>query len=371
MMSRTSIFLILAATTLLSAPAQAVNPPPSPLQTGSGSSGGATTVRERCSSCRSTAADRYREKLLLQIDSLRWHIENKRLSDEDRRRTVSELNATIRALQQSLDESTRSGSVTVTVEAQSAGEATRAPLAIARIPMRARGYLGVTFDGPSAEIQRPGDYSVRFYKYPRIALVEPSSPAERAGVMQGDTLMALNGTDVVDNEISFSKLLVPETKIVMRVRREGNSKELKVVVGEPPEYWVSRRTVPRQVDVSEIAPVAVGAAPVRTAQPPPQAVAVVPWTVYEGVGGARVETISEGLGKAIGVDEGVLVMRVRPGTPAARAGLRDGDVIRQAGGQKIRSVGELRGVIAMGDPEEGVKLLILRERKEKDVTLRW
>jgi hypothetical protein len=374
MMSRTSIFLVLAATTLLSAPAQAVNPPASPLQTGSGSSGGATTVRERCSSCRSTAADRYREKLLLQIDSLRWHIENKRLSDEDRRRTVSELNATIRALQQSLDESTRGGSVTVTVEAQSAGEAARAPLAIARIPMRARGYLGVTFDGPSAEIARPGDYSVRFYKYPRIALVEPSSPAERAGVLQGDTLMALNGTDVVDNEISFSKLLVPETKIVMRVRREGSSKELKIVVGEPPEYWVSRREVPRQVDVGGIAPVVVGASPVRTAQPAPPAQPerpIILWQEYEGVGGARVETISEGLGKAIGVDEGVLVMRVRPGTPAARAGLRDGDVIKRAGGQKIRSVGELRGVISMGDPEEGVKLLILRERKEKDVTLRW
>lgn len=377
-MSRTSIFFILAATTLLSAPAQAVNPPPSPLQTGSGSSSGTSTVRERCSSCRSTTADRYREKLLLQIDSLRWHIENMRLSDEDRRRTVSELNATIRALQQSLDESTRGGSVTVTVEAQSASEATRAPLAIARIPMRARGYLGVTFDGPSAEIQRPGDYSVRFYKYPRVALVEPSSPAERAGVMQGDTLMALNGTDVVDNEISFSKLLVPETKIVMRVRREGNSKELKVVVGEPPEYWVSRRELPRQVYVGgTAAPVVVGAAPVRTPQPAQPAPPAQPerpiilWQEYEGVGGARVETISEGLGKAIGVDEGVLVMRVRPGTPAARAGLRDGDVIVRAGGQKIRSVGELRGVISMGDPEEGVKLLIKRERKEKDVTLRW
>ena len=370
------MFLILAATTLLSAPARAITPPASPLQTGSGSSGGATTVRERCANCRTTSADRYREKLLLQIDSLRWQIENKRMSEEERRRTVSELSSTIRALQQSLDESTRGGAVSVAVEAATAGEVARAPMAMARLPMRARGYLGVTFDGPSAEIARPGDYSVRFYKYPRIALVEPSSPAERAGVLEGDTLMSFNGTDVVENEISLSKLLVPEAKILMRVRRSGNNKELKVTVGEPPEYYVRRRDAAARAEVA-VAPTPwiVGPAPTRVAQAAPPAVPAEPaifvWRDYEGVGGARVETISEGLGNAIGVKEGVLVMRVRPGTPAAKAGLHDGDVIVRAGGQKIRTVAELLSLFSMGDPEEGVKLLIVRDRKEKDVTLRW
>lgn len=373
------MFLILAATALLSAPSHAITPPASPLQTGSGSSGSATIVRERCSSCRSTAADRYREKLLLQIDSLRWHIENKRLSDEDRRRTVSELNATIRALQQSLDESERGSAVTAAVAVEAAEAGARAPLAFARIPMRARGYLGVTFDGPSAEIARPGDYSVRFYKYPRIALVEPSSPAERAGVLQGDTLMSFNGTDVVENEISLSRLLVPDAKIVMRVRREGNHKDLKVTVGEPPEYYVRRRDVPR-IQVGAIAvPEIVGAtpaAPARVAPPAPQAPQgeqpqIILWQEYEGVAGARVETVSEGLSKALDVEEGVLVVRVRPGTPAYRAGLRDGDVIVRASNQRIRTVPELRNALSIGDGNEGVKLLIRRERKEKDVTLRW
>ena len=370
------MFLILAATTLLSAPAHATTPPASPLQTGSGSSG-ATTVRERCSTCRTSSADRYREKLLLQIDSLRWQIENKRMSDEERRRTVSELSSTIRALQQSLDESTRGGTVSVAVEAATAGEAIgRAPMAIARLPMRARGYLGVTFDGPSAEIARPGDYSVRFYKYPRIALVEPSSPAERAGVLEGDTLMSFNGTDVVENEISLSKLLVPEAKILMRVRRSGNSKELKVTVGEPPEYYVRRRDAEVRAEIAAApTPWVVGAGPTRVAQAAPPAVAAEPvtviWQDYDGIALPRPSLMVSTRAPAIGVKEGVLVMRVRPGTPAAKAGLRDGDVIVRAGGQRIRTVPELRSVFSMGDPEEGVKLLIRRDRKEKDVTLRW
>ena len=370
-MSRNSIFLTLAATALLSAPAHAILPP----QTGSGS--GSVTVRERCATCRSSAEDRRREKLLLQIDSLRWHIENRRLTEEERRRTVSELNSTIRALQQSLDGAQNVSVSVVTGDGVSSSAVTVAPsVGVARLPMRARGYLGVTFDGPSAEITRPGEHAVRFYKYPRIALVEPSSPAERAGVMQGDTLMSFNSIDVVANEISLSKILVPESKIVMRVRRDGNNKDLKVVVGEAPDYYVRRQDVRGASPLTRAGVVAPTppAEPARVwAVPAPEAVQppVVLWQEYEGIAGARVETVSEGLGKALGVDEGVLVVRVRPGTPAYRAGLRDGDVIVRAGSTRIRSVTTLRDVVSMGEGSEGVKLLIRRERKEKDVTLRW
>ena len=373
-MSRNSIVLTLAATALLSAPAHAILPP----QTGSGGSAGTVTVRERCATCGGSREERrVREKLLLQIDSLRWHIENKRMTDEERRRTVSELNATIRALQQSLDESSRSVSVAVVAGEGVATAASISPsVAVARIPMRARGYLGVTFDGPSAEISRPGDHAVRFYKYPRIALVEPSSPAERAGVVQGDTLMSFNGTDVVNNEISLTRLLVPDAKIVMRVRRDGNNKDLKVTVGEAPDYYVRRQEV-RGVSPLTRAGAIAPAPPEQPARvwavpaPEPGQQPMVLWQEYEGVAGARVETVSEGLGKALGVDEGVLVVRVRPGTPAYRAGLRDGDVIVRAGNQRVGSVTALRSVISTGEGSEGVKLLIKRERKEKDVTLRW
>jgi S1-C subfamily serine protease len=366
-MSRTSMLLTLAATALLSAPARAINPPP---QTGAGSGSGTPAVRERCSGCRARVEDRYREKLLLQIDSLRWHIEHRRLSEEDRQRTVSELNAAIRSLQQSLDETARSSAVT-TVAVEAASAAAIAPsVAVTRITMRARGYLGVTFDGPHTEVVRPGEHALRFYQYPRIALVEPSSPADRAGVMQGDTVMSLNGIDLTQNEINLTKLLVPESKIVMRVRRDGNPKELRVTIGEAPAYYVRRREAPvrvRAYGMPGSEAVRVGSLP---SQPEP-AHSPVLWQGYEGIAGARVETISEGLGRALGVREGVLVVGVRPGTPAYRAGLRDGDVIVRAANERIGTVAALRGIVAAGDRDEGVTLLIRRERKERDITLRW
>lgn len=95
------------------------------------------------------------------------------------------------------------------------------------------------------------------------------------------------------------------------------------------------------------------------------------WIFNNGVAGAQVATVSDGLGKAVGVKEGVLVIRAEPGTPAFRSGLRDGDVILRADGRTVATVNALRQAVAEGSGNEGVKLRILREKKQRDVTLRW
>jgi S1-C subfamily serine protease len=94
------------------------------------------------------------------------------------------------------------------------------------------------------------------------------------------------------------------------------------------------------------------------------------WIVSDGMGGAKLESITEGLGKALGVSAGVLVLKVGPGTPAYKSGLRDGDVILRAAGRSVRTVRELRAA-AEGDREDGVKLVIQRDKRQRELTLRW
>jgi serine protease DegQ len=67
-----------------------------------------------------------------------------------------------------------------------------------------------------------------------IVAVEPQSPADKAGLMQGDTLVALNGTSTSNLEDLYSglrKAKVGATQTV-RVVRAGELKDLQVTVGE-------------------------------------------------------------------------------------------------------------------------------------------
>lgn len=93
--------------------------------------------------------------------------------------------------------------------------------------------------------------------------------------------------------------------------------------------------------------------------------------VYRGLAGARIETLSEGLAKAIGVKQGVVVLQVPPGSPAFVSGLREGDVIVSAEGTAVATAPQLSNTVISVDPESGVKLVIVRDKKQQELTLRW
>jgi S1-C subfamily serine protease len=67
-----------------------------------------------------------------------------------------------------------------------------------------------------------------------IVAVEPQSPADKAGLMQGDTLVALDGTatkSLEDLYAGLRKIKVGSTQTV-KVVRAGEVKEIPVTVGE-------------------------------------------------------------------------------------------------------------------------------------------
>lgn len=402
MMSRTNALLaiaVVAASALIAAPAAAIPgvSAAAPLQTG----GTVTTTappsaRPRCSNCSTKAEQReIQAKLFQRLDSLRWEFENRRMTDEERHQVEREFVATLRTLQRTLNEQRSieteaavARSATTQGQAQAGAVATgQAGFAYSmqRRPNPTRGYIGVTFEGVTEEYRTPTDHSVRFFRYPRVALVEPSSPAERAGVMRGDTVVSLNGTDIVSEVVSFTKLLVPDARLTMTVRRDGNSKEFRVTVAEAqPDYYVYRRETPSAARI-----VAVPGQSTRTpggservsvygVPQPSQAgggvAARAPgmvWIDMDGLGGAEVVTVTEGLRRSLKLERGVLITRAVPGTPAHRSGLQEGDVIVKAASYDVQNVSALRRILSMGDGEEGVKLVIVREGKQRDVTLRW
>jgi serine protease Do len=85
--------------------------------------------------------------------------------------------------------------------------------------------------------------------------------------------------------------------------------------------------------------------------------------VVRGWLGASVQELSPDLARALGLKatDGVLVSDVAAGSPAARAGVRRGDVIQRINGEQIDTPGRLRNLVASAGAGARIKLGLLRK----------
>ena len=259
------------------------------------------------------------------------------------------------------------------------------------------GWIGIVVSGAPAQIRVEGnEMFLRYLIYPEITSVDPSSPAQRAGLAPGDTLMAYNGRDVRREEISLTRLLVPKTTVKVRVRRDGSVKELPVVVASAPARIRQRREdemrdatvpmiamppasmIPRTPGVPPAAPAPRAYAPAppgRTMRSVPATASLPPvfGVTPSGVAGAQVATVSEMMKHNLGLPAGVLVTTVPVGSPAGESGLQEGDVILRVGDRPVTVVYELRDAVARAaeEGERSVQLDVRRGKERRTLTLRW
>jgi serine protease Do len=85
--------------------------------------------------------------------------------------------------------------------------------------------------------------------------------------------------------------------------------------------------------------------------------------------GVTVQEVDQTLAESFGLDRptGALVSAVEPGSPAAKAGLRSGDIVLEAGGKPVTSSGSLPALVTQAMPGDRLALKIWRERGAKDV----
>ena len=254
------------------------------------------------------------------------------------------------------------------------------------------GWIGIVVSGAPTQIRiENNEMFMRYLLYPQIASVDPSSPAQRAGLTPGDTLMAYNGRDVRTEEISMTRLLVPKATVKVRVRRDGKVKDLPVVVAEAPAKirqrrfdemrdagvaWVTPPTPPMRAPAPGVA-----SAPPRAYVPEaprgffssPVVAPLPPVFTLSGIAGAQVATVSETMTRRWGLPAGVLVTNVPVGSPADESGLEEGDVILRVGQRSVTSVRDLREVVARAadDGERSVAIELQRGKEHRTLTLRW
>ncbi|MEO7159810.1 MAG: DegQ family serine endoprotease [Polaromonas sp.] len=88
--------------------------------------------------------------------------------------------------------------------------------------------------------------------------------------------------------------------------------------------------------------------------------------------GVAVQEVNQAFADSFKLDkpEGALVSSVEKGSPADKAGLQSGDVIRQVNGQPIVSSGDLPAVIGLAAPGDTVKLGVWRQGASKEIAAR-
>jgi serine protease Do len=92
-------------------------------------------------------------------------------------------------------------------------------------------------------------------------------------------------------------------------------------------------------------------------------------SVQRGWLGIAIQEVDRDLGQALGLTagDGVLVADVEADTPAAKAGLRRGDVIRSVEGEKMKSSSQLRNKVAALAPGATARLEVVRDGKPETV----
>jgi serine protease Do len=94
--------------------------------------------------------------------------------------------------------------------------------------------------------------------------------------------------------------------------------------------------------------------------------------VVRGYLGVYIQDVTPELAKQFGLSQGggVLIGEVSPDAPAAKAGLKKGDIILKLNGQPVDSRNSLQVQISQTSPDTPVKMEIWRDGKTQDFTVK-
>ncbi len=205
-----------------------------------------------------------------------------------------------------------------------------------------RGWLGVNIQSLTEGIAE--GLGLKLTEGALVAEVSVDGPADKAGIKAGDVILSVDGHAI--KELKELPLLIadinPGKQSSVTVWRDGAKKNLDVKIGKQPA-------------TAQVAS-ATGAA-----------------AVTDQVGLA-VQTLSPEIARELGMPEdtkGVVVVEVKPDSPAAEAGLRRGDVLTKAGGKNLSSLADLTEHLnqARKDGRKSVLALVKRNGGQRFVAI--
>lgn len=194
-----------------------------------------------------------------------------------------------------------------------------------------RGYLGVGIQDLTQDLAK--SFGITRAKGALVSDVKEDSPADQAGLKQGDVITAYQGSPVED-AVALQRLVTRTavgTKVTITVIRDGHEKDLTVTIRE-------------QQETAKIAKAETGDREYAFA-------------------GAAVQDLDRDTAKELGIKgkaQGVVVTSIEPDSGAEKAGLMPGDVIREINRQPVKSVKDFEKASSAVKKDDNVLILINR-----------
>jgi len=193
-----------------------------------------------------------------------------------------------------------------------------------------RGYLGIVIQDLTPDLAK--SFGLDLHKGVLIAEVSKNSPAEHAGLKQGDVIIEFDGKAVeqVGSFRNHVALNAPGSSKPITVLRKGERRTLTVTIGRLPEgeQQASTSGAPQTLDKL----------------------------------GLTVQSLTSDLARQFDLKDkkGVVVTQVKAGSVAAMAGIRPGTVIQEVNRTAVSNAEEFLQAVAKS-PKGDAILLLIRE----------
>jgi len=173
-----------------------------------------------------------------------------------------------------------------------------------------RGWLGVVIQDVTKDLAET--FGLKEAKGILVSEVQKDSPADKAGIENGDVLMNLDGKELKDvtdlrNRVA---MIPPGTKADLEVIRDGQKKHISVEIGKQPESFGQKQTT-------------------------------TPSQLFDQFG-LSLQNLTSELAERFGYEkgQGVIISDVKAGSPAEDAGLKAGFLVEEINKIPVKSIDE-------------------------------
>ena len=239
------------------------------------------------------------------------------------------------------------------------------------------GYLGVQTEEVNKD--NLAKFGLRDVRGVGVESVVEGSPAQAAGLQKGDVIVRVNGDEITSGR-KLSRLvgeISPDHQARLTVLRNGSEREITVTVGKRPGFKVGdgsfelfgptgKFEFPQMPDMPNLSKLPrIDMPPMTPGAPGEPLVRVFGSRRQIGV---SLTPLTKQLAEHYGVENGALVNNVRDDSPAARAGLKAGDIIIEVDGKAVK--GDMDLVRAITEKRDGsLSLTIVRSGSRQSISV--